>query len=254
MDVAVRKDVGPGHSHEHRLAVARRLAARVLDRHGEAVVAIALVGSAATGADGPYSDLDVTVMTREDVGDQSKCYPLEGLQINLDYQTVEESFAEAREPHGGGCWLACVPLYDPAGLTRELASAHRAVGPEACREAFLRLVRDDLSTLVGKARNAALAGDRASFLAALCAFGRAACRALCVLNGNRSATGEAGLIALAKSLAILPPRFGELIDVISGAVPSCDQAMYDSLEEAWAGIRTIVEGLGLRWQESDLLV
>jgi hypothetical protein len=254
MNVIVRKGLSAGHSHQHRLAVARQLAGRVLARHGEAVVAIVLCGSTAVGADGPYSDLDVTVVTREDIGGQSKCYPFEGLQINLDYQTVEESFEEAREPHGGGCWLACTPLYDPAGRTRELASAYRAIGPEACREAFLRVVRGELSTSIGKVRNAALAGDRASFLAAVCAFGEAACRGLCMLNGNRPVTGNASLIDEAKALPLLPARFGELIDVISGAVPSCEQVMYDSVEEVWAGLLDVVKGLGLRWQESDLLV
>jgi len=182
VDVILRKDLGPGHSHQQRLAIARRLAERVLARHGGAVVAIVVFGSTAVGADGPYSDLDVTVVTHEDLGTHSKCYPCEGLQINLDYQTAEESFDEAREPHEGGCWLTCVPLYDPGGLTRELASACRAVGQHACREAFLRIVRDDLSTAVGKARNAVASKDRPSLIGALCAFSRAACRALCILK------------------------------------------------------------------------
>jgi kanamycin nucleotidyltransferase len=254
MDVALRKDLSGGHSHQHRLAIARQLAGRIVARHGEVVVAIVVFGSTAIGADGPYSDLDVTVVTRVDLGDQSKCYPCEGLQINLDYQTVEESFDEAREPHGGGCWLTCISLYDPTALTRELASAYRAIGREAHQDAFLRVVRDDLSTSVGKARNAALAGDRSSFIAALCAFSQAACRGLCMLNANRPVMGNASLIAEARSLPIRPPRFSDLIDIISGAVPSCDQTMYDSVEELWAGLLGVVKELGLRWQETDLLV
>ena len=159
----------------------------------------------------------------------------------------------SREPHGGGCWLTCIPLYDPTGLTRELASAYRAIGPEACQEAFLRVVRSDLSTSIGKARNAALAGDRACLIHALCAFGEAACRGLCMLNDNHAVTGNARLIAEAKSLPSLPPRFSELIDVVSGVLPSSDQVMYDSVEELWAGLLEMVEGLGLRCKP-DLLV
>jgi hypothetical protein len=254
MHLAARKDLDAGHSHQERLAVARQLAGRILARHGEAVVAIVIVGSTAVGADGPYSDLDVTAVTREDLGDQSKSYPCEGLQINLDYQTVDESFEEAREPHGGGCWLACIPLYDPTGLARELASAYRAINPGACWAAFLQVVRDDLATAIGKARNAVLAGDRASFVAALCSFSQAACRGLCMLNANRAITANARLIAEVKSLLLLPPRFGELIDFISGAVPACDQVMYDSAEELWSGLLGIVQELGLGWEECDLLV
>ena len=253
MNVSLRQDLITRHSHQQRLAVAHGLADAIRARHGDSVVAIVVVGSTAVGSDGPFSDLDVTAVTREDLGNHSKCYPCEGLQINLDYQTVQESFDEAREPHGGGCWLSCIPLYDPSGLTRELASAYKTIGPEACRAAFVRVIRDDLSSALGKARNAALASDRASFVAALCAFSQAACRALCMLNANRAVTGNARLIAEAKSLPILPPHFSELIDVISGVVPSSDQVMYDSAEGLWSGLIGIIEELGLQWDEPDLL-
>jgi len=73
------------------------------------------------------------------------------------------------------------------------------------------------------------------------------------LEANCAAAGNARLISVAKSLPVLPPRFAELIDVISGAVPSRDQTLYDSVEELWAGLLGIVQRHGLRWQEPDLL-
>ncbi len=74
-----------------------------------------------------------------------------------------------------------------------------------------------------------------------------------MLNGNRAVTGNARLIAEAKSLPIVPPRFSELIDLISGVVPASDQVMYDSAEQLWSGLVRITEELGLPWDESDLL-
>jgi hypothetical protein len=127
------------------------------------------------------------------------------------------------------------------------------ITPEACRAAFVRVVRNVLSSALGKARNAAIESDRGSFVAALCAFSQAACRALCMINANRAVTGNSRLIAEAKTLPILPPYFSELIDAISGAVPCSDQVMYDSAEELWSGLIWIIEELGLRWNELDLL-
>jgi hypothetical protein len=254
MDVALRKGLDAGHSHQRRLAIAHQLTEQILARHGDRVAAIVLFGFTAVGGDGPYSDLDMAVVTHEDLGAHSKCYPCRGLQINLDYQTVEESFEEAREPHTGGCWPTCIPLYDPAGLTRQFAAAYQALGPRECQEAFLRVIRDDLSVVIGKIRNSVVAADRASFLHALCAFSQAACRGLCMVNGNRAVAANARLIAEARSLPVLPPRFAELIDVISGVVAVSDQTLYDSVEELWAGVLGIVAQRGLRWVEPELLV
>lgn len=254
MEAILRKDIHAGHSHQQRLMIANQLAGRILSRHGEAVAAIVVFGSTAADADGPYSDLDITVVTHADLGSQSKCYPYQFLQINLDYQTVQESFDEAREPHGGGCWLTCIPLFDPEELTRQLAATYLAISHRSCEEAFARLVRDDLSTAIGKMRNAVVANDRPSFVAAACAFSEATCRSLCVLNANRAIAYSGELTAVAKSLPIVPPRFGELIDIISGSVPLCDQAVYDAAEDLWASLIELAEQRGLCWHESALLV
>ncbi len=64
MDIRLRDDLPAGVSHEQRIAVARELAARIVARHGPAVAAIAIYGTTSINADGPYSDLDMTISVR----------------------------------------------------------------------------------------------------------------------------------------------------------------------------------------------
>jgi predicted nucleotidyltransferase len=113
MQVNLRDSVPVGHSHEQRMELARQLASLILEEHDAAVAAIVIFGTTAIGLDGPYSDLDVTVVTQSDLGHHSQCYLYDRLQINLDYQNIEESLAEASEPHMRGCWITYLPLYDP---------------------------------------------------------------------------------------------------------------------------------------------
>ena len=63
LDIALRIDPSCRHPHQQRLAIAYRLAERILARHGDAVAAIVVVGSTAIGAVGPFSDIDVRAVT-----------------------------------------------------------------------------------------------------------------------------------------------------------------------------------------------
>ena len=252
MNTALRESAPAGHSHRQRLEAAGKLAALILERHGDTVVAIVALGTTAIGQDGPYSDLDMTVVTRRDIGGHSKCYPCDGLQINLDYQTVEESFEEAREPHMGGCWANCLPLHDPTGLAARLREAFEGVSAGECDRAFAAAMGDGPATYIGKVRNAVVSQDRAALLSALQGFGECVCRALCIINGNHAVTGTARLRDETKTLALLPAGFSEQIDQVTGAVCVTEQGMYEAAEDLWAGMAGIARRKGLRWEQPSL--
>jgi len=80
------------------------------------------------------------------------CYPFNGLQINLDYQTIEESLEEACEPHAGGCWMSCLSLYDPDNRVARFREAFGNVTCDECDQAFVAVMQDELSTYIGKIR------------------------------------------------------------------------------------------------------
>ncbi|MBV9850293.1 MAG: hypothetical protein JO250_11510 [Armatimonadetes bacterium] len=253
MNVTLRDSVPVGHAHQQRLEVARQLVSLILDRHGGTVAAIVIFGTTAIEQDGPYSDLDMTVVTDIDLGGESKCYPCQGLQINLDYQTVAESLEEAREPHAGGCWLTCLPLYDPRGVVAQFQEAFEGIARDECDRAFVTLLRDDLATGIGKIRNAIVAQDRAALLRSLQHFGEQMCRALCILNGSHAVTGTARLRDETKTLRLLPPQFAERIDMVLGTTPATEQAMYDAAEDLWASMIQIARERGLTWEAPHLL-
>jgi kanamycin nucleotidyltransferase len=252
MNIALRDSVPAGHSHQQRLDVAGQLASLILDKHGNTVVAIVVFGTTAIEQDGPYSDLDMTVVTRDDIGGHSKSYPFLGLQINLDYQTIEESFEEAREPHAGGCWVKCLSLYDPHDMVAKFGRAFRNVTRVECGQAFATIMQDNLATDIGKIRNSIIAQDRASLIKSLQHFGEQVCRVLCIINGNQDVTGTARLRDETKALGLLPPGFPDQIDKVTGANPVTEQEMYEAAEDIWAGIIQIARREGLEWEARHL--
>lgn len=243
-----------GFSHEQRLDAARSLASLVVERHGDAIAAVVVAGSAAVDLDGPYSDLDMTVVTHAGLSDQTKCYTWRGLTINLDYQTIDESLEEARQPYEGGCWRDVLSLYDSNQTVQRLAEESRRVSIDACREAFATAMGDSLVTYVGKVRNSAISGDRQQLIEAAIKFGEDCCVALLGLNDNQAVTGSTRILAATKRLPLLPDRFAELIDIVRAAVPSTEQQLYDAVESLWLGLHRLAAQHGISWETQELQV
>ncbi len=239
LNVRLNDAAGPGVSHEQRLAAAHQITADALARHGPAILAVGIYGTTAIGLDGPHSDLDMTFITRIDISHESVVNTQDGLLVNLDYQTWDESVAEARNPELAGTWADFLVLYDPEGLFPALRAIAGALSDEEYAKAFARKVADDAATAMRKIRNAVVAADRAHFISACQSYSEAICRAICLRN-RRYVTGHARLRETTKQLPVVPDGFVTLIDTISGASAATDQDAYDAAEALWAQIQGCV--------------
>jgi kanamycin nucleotidyltransferase len=230
--------VGSGRSHWDRVAAAQRIMADALIQHGTAILAVGIYGTTAIGLDGPYSDLDVTFITRIDIGHESAATTQDGLILNRDYQTWDESFAEAKDPELAGTWADFLVLHDPDGLFPALRAIADALTYEDYARAFARKVADNVATTLGKIQNAVVAADRAFFLWSCQAYSAAVCRAICLRN-RQYVTGLARLREMAKRMPVVPDGFATLIDTVSGAHAATDQEAYDAAEVLWTRIQDL---------------
>jgi kanamycin nucleotidyltransferase len=212
--------------------------AEALGKHGAKILGVGIYGTTAVGLDGPYSDLDMTFITRTDLGHESAVIARDGLLLNLDHQTWDESVAEATDPELAGTWADFPVLYDSGGLFPTLRGMADALTDEDHARAFARKVAGDVATVLGKIRNAVVAADRASFLWACQAYVDAVCGALC-LRSRRYVTGRARLREETKRLSVVPGSFAALIDAVSGARPATDQEAYDAAEALWECIQDL---------------
>lgn len=254
MNVKLRNGLPPGTSHEGRLCIARRLLSHILKEHGPKIAAVCIYGSTSVDCDGPYSDLDITVLTYPDIGDQTKYYTLAGLSIALDYQTIEESLEEVRDPREGGCWRDIRVLYDPHGEVEKLRAVYQSLTEQDCRDAFVVSMRDLIARDIGKIRNAVLFDDRATLVGAAHYLAEHTCRALCGLNDRAYVTGSVRLFEHTKGLPRVPSNFGPLLDVVSGAVASSDQDLYEAAEDLWANLQALACECGLAWESTDMMI
>lgn len=155
-------------THEERLALARDLTARLVDRHGDGVVAVGLHGSAARGGDHDDADLDLAVVTAgPEVEVPDRCLRHRGVVVDLGAIPADAYLHEATQvgptwPLAADQYVNHLALHDPTGFFHRLGHAHAEAMESAPAEAFLAAAGYDLVQVLrweGKARSAELHSD-----------------------------------------------------------------------------------------------
>ena len=122
-------------THEERVALAEEITRRIAAREGENVLAVAIYGSVAKGEDGPDSDLELWVATREAVRPAEVVFVYRGLSVEISYETGAQMLAGVREV--GSAWaIQADPqrsyrlLFEREGFGGQLAAAVAEPLPE----------------------------------------------------------------------------------------------------------------------------
>ncbi len=246
-------------THEERLALARELTARLLDRHGDGLVAVGLHGSAARGDERDGADLELAVVTAAaEVEVPDRTLRHRGVVVDLGAITADDYLHEAGQvgptwPLAADQYRNHLALHDPGGFFHRLSHAHEAAMKEAPAAAFLAAAGYDLVQLLSweaRARSAELHSDLPG---AMLAVREAALLAALVVGlATRTAYRNAAHALTAAAFAEdAPPGFAEPYRRVlspgidpAGAVISLGRAA-DALV-AWA------ERLGIPFEAEDL--
>ncbi len=249
----------PAMTHEERLALARELTARLLDRHGDGLVAVGLHGSVARGDDRDGDDLDLAVVTAgPEVEVPDRALRHRGVVVDLGAIPADAYLDEAGQvgptwPLAADQYTRHLALHDPGGFFHQLAHAHEMAMEAAPESAFLAAAGYDLVQFLsweGKARGAELHSDLPG---AMLAVREAALLAALVVGlATRTAYRNAAHALTAAAFASdAPPGFAEPYRRVlspgtdpAGAVISLGRAS-DALV-AWAG------QLGIPFEAEDL--
>lgn len=149
-----------------REALLRSVVARVARAEGAALACVALYGSMARGEDGPHSDVELlaSVEGRDDHRVDEWLAPAAKVKLHRYGSARLRRVAETVGPEWAlerGKWLQLVPLAGDSSVLDDLRA--RSAPRDADLAAAARaLLVGELHELVGKSRNAALAGNAAA--------------------------------------------------------------------------------------------
>jgi kanamycin nucleotidyltransferase len=244
---------GPRHwSRAERLALAGAIIQQLKTAYGSDLRAVALYGSVARTADGPFSDLEMWVALADAVNGETtdKDYQwvhgpgiVELNVMNVSALRAYAAVVEADWPVTHGQFVNARALWEApesAGLVEELRRIAVEPAPDAVQRALSEAIVGNLYELVGKLRNAS---DETSlaFLAM-----QAASEVVCI-NGLAAGRCFASGATRLREAAALSQFDGakELLQLVAAGELSDRAVVTDAVGRVWAGIRPWASARGL---------
>lgn len=177
-----------------RLALAEQVAHEARTRWGDACRAVAVYGSVAHGAARRYSDLEVVVLTTDDVVAEETQVIRDGILVEVDVLPATRMLSAAARvtPFWGleaDQYRVFYPLYDPSALFPQVRATSLAV-PTA---AFVQPLRDNelrLLEVFGKFSNARDDQDAATMCDTGWRYAHAAALRTALLDGRPFESGR----------------------------------------------------------------
>lgn len=246
-----------GMTHEERMEIARSLHTMILDTHGEAILAVLVTSSTAKGLDLPYSDLELTAVTRDGSEIEGQSYYYRGLLIEIDYPEASKLLRSVRQvtalwPIVADGYRDIIILFERDGWTRQLRQAL----DERDASDFSRGIRMSLTTMLedrDKVRNAQAEGDGFGVIALAADVGYWAANVVLFLNRRPMITTR-WFYRRAFECPDQPPAFRALVELLRGVVHSSVDQVARTVEQLCDAVTAMARARGITVESDTLLV
>lgn len=243
-------------SHAERLEIARALADRILEIHGEAVLAVFVTSSTARGLDRAHSDLELTAVVRDGVDVDEKSYVYRGIVVEIEYPQASAILKDTgqvtrRWPLTAGEYSERITLFERDGWLRRLdqAIAERDATDFSRGLHFATMVLIECRDKVRNAHRARDDLDRrvsASWVAENAAL-------LVLFLNRRPMTTTSRMFLQAFECPEQPPDFQRQVEVLLGLIPADASAVAEVAVRLTADLVEIVKKRGITLESAELI-
>ena len=246
-----------GVSHEERVDVGKKICSKVLEKFGDQILAVLIIGSTSKSLDRPFSDLEMDVIVKDTLEVPTKYYLYNGLLIQIDYKQETPFLKEVRKiTREWPLWAdECrnrIVLFERDHWTQNLADAVKESDGSDFSEA-LRFAALGMTESLAAVRNADFKGDLQDLRTR--AFNMAWDTAKLVYLINRKYVMTTSRFW--KQLSECPDQpqdLRKLIDIAAGFVPSTRKEVVEAVERLWRETMILVRKRGIPIESVEILV
>jgi len=244
-------------THEGRLRIAHQISDRIVEKYGSDILAAFVCGSTSKKLDRPFSDLELIVIVRDQVEIPMKYYLHRGLIIQIEYLKSSNTLDAAEQLTDNWPWEADqyrnrIALYERDRWFRKLDEAvernDKADSVEAIRKSFMMMTES-----VAVMKNVMLTNDTVGILSRGRVLAEDAARIVLLLN-RTYVTTTSWLWRTVFDLRTKPKDFKELVEKMSGFVPTTREEVVASSEKLYREVSKLVTHAGVKIQRDDLWV
>lgn len=241
---------------EQKIHMIDQLKNRLLHLHGDAILAIGMYGSIAQGIDGPYSDIELRVVTKDGVSLPGYEFIYLPFKIEISMIQKQEIYRSASAVDDSwaikaGAYAHLAAIYDPNGLLEEIRTLPMQVSEEAIREVMREFMIWEPYETVGKIRNNKLAGNYNYLPLGAKDLAWQTAKLIGLANrtffNTRARTYEESL-----QMPSRPSGYDELVGlVIRGQLHEMEM-VYERCENLWTGLNEWYEEMGIDYRLMEL--
>lgn len=240
-----------------KLVFIDRIKNMLLNKYTEDIEAIGVYGSIAQEMDGPYSDIELHVISRDGVSIPSHELIYHPFKLEIATEQKSEWIRKASIVDDGwaikvGSFIHIISLYDPKRLFDKTKQMALSVSDEAIEEVIKEFMVWEPYETMGKIRNSYETNNLSYLPRAVFDFSWQVAKLIGLLNKQHYSTRA---LTLEESIAkpIKPKGYSELAKkVISGEL-SDKEELYQLCENLWIGINELLEDLGIDYRNNDVL-
>jgi len=239
------------------LRIGHQISDRIVEKYGTDILAVYVCGSTSKKLDRPFSDLELIVIVRDQAEIPMKYYLHQGLIIQIEYLKSSDTLAAAERLTDNWPWEADqyrnrITLYERDSWFRKLDEAvernDKAATVEAIRKSFM-MMTESMAVM----KNAMLTNDTIGILSRGRVLGEDAARIVLLLN-RRYVTTTSWLWKIVFDLRTKPKDFKELVEKMSGFVPTTREEVIASSERLYKEMSELVSSAGINIECNDLWV
>lgn len=241
---------------EEKMKVIGEMKDRLLDEYGDAIVAIGVYGSIGQHTDGPYSDIELHVVTKDGVSfsGHELIYPPFKLEIGVLERSkwvAKLSRVDDGWPIWIGAFVHILPLYDPEGLFESVKQQALSVSDESIRSVMREFMVWEPYETMGKIRNCMHSGQHAYISRAASDLIWQTAKLIGLANKKyyrtRASTIEESLL-----MTSIPNGYKELAAKIKEGDLRNKEEIYRLCEDLWTGLNEWFGEQGIEYFSDQL--
>lgn len=245
-------------SHEERVSLGEKIAADLVARYGNAVLAVCIVGSTAKNLDRPYSDLEMgCVLTDGLEAPPMKYLAHNGLLVQIEFLQESKLLEDARKVTMDWPWYADqfrnrIVLFERDGWLTKLERAV-AEDDKADFTDVIRWVALAMTETLAAVRNADIVQDQVALRSAAYSMAVDTAKLVLLLN-RRYVLTTSWFWKQAFECSEQPEDFKGLVRTAAGFVDSTDAERIDAVEKLWKQTIKLVYARGISIESTGPIV
>lgn len=241
---------------EEKMNIIHHIKDRLLQLHGDDILAIGLYGSIAQGIDGPYSDIELRVVTQDGVSLPGHEFIYPPFKIEIGMKRKQDIFKAAASVDDSwaikaGAYVHLQEIYDPGNLLAEIRKLPLKVSDEAIKETMREFMIWEPYETMGKIRNNFQSGNHSYLPLGARDLTWQTAKLIGLANRTfyhtRARTLEESL-----SLPSRPSGYDQLAQLVMGGQLFETDHIYELCEQLWSGLNAWYEQLNIEYTLKEL--